>query len=172
MKHLIVLVLALLLSACISAPTPPTSPGARTPATAPGTVAPAESRTTTQPPAISGTPAPEPAPPLSSAATDALVLASNSATSAGDHRSAIAHLERAIRIDSRNADLWARLSTSYLRDGRQNLARQYAQRALALAGTRLDWKRSAWLALAAVEEASGNQSEADRIRALYPSARG
>ncbi len=105
-------------------------------------------------------------------ATEALMIASTNAAAAGDTRSAINHLQRAIRLDGRNAELWARLSTACLRDGQIDSARQYASRALALAGNRGDWKRSAWLAIAELEQFDGNQAEADRIRQLYASGRG
>ena len=110
---------------------------------------------------------PEPARPASGDATDALIRASDEATRRGDLRGAIAALERAIRIDGRNAGLWARLSSACLRDGRVTLARQSANRAHALAGNRPDWKRAAALATAAIEEQVGNFTEAERIRALY-----
>jgi tetratricopeptide (TPR) repeat protein len=161
--------LALLLGGCLSAPAP------RPQATPPAPSAPSDAHV----PERDGTasagsgptiPASPPAPPRapSSDATDALVRTSQEASLRGDYRGAIAALERAIRIDGRNADLWARLSVAYLRDGRINPARQYANRATTLAGNRPDWKRAAWLAVAAIEEQVGNQAEADRLRALFP----
>lgn len=160
--------LALLLGGCMSAPAP--RPPATSPSSAPVTPPLAERAGPASPATPVTPPAPPPAPPrsASSDATDALVRTSQEASLRGDHRGAIAALERAIRIDGRNADLWARLSVAYLRDGRVNPARQYANRATTLAGNRPDWKRSAWLAVAAIEEQVGNQAEADRLRALYP----
>ncbi len=100
------------------------------------------------------------------------MIASTHAAAAGDTRSAITHLQRAIRLDGRNAELWARLSTAFLRDGQVDNARQYANRALVLAGSRGDWKRAAWLSIAELEEFDGNQGEANRIRELFASGRG
>lgn len=160
--------LALLLGGCMSAPA--SRPPAPSPASAPSAPPVAERDGTAAParPATPPAPPPVPARSASSDATDALVRTSLDASLRGDHRGAIAALERAIRIDGRNADLWARLAVAYLRDGRVNPARQYANRATTLAGNRPDWKRAAWLAVAAIEEQVGNQAEADRLRALYP----
>jgi|GEM_PF-2519530 len=170
MKLLLILGL-LTLGGCLSAPTPtqPTHPSPSVPPSPP--VAERPLPAPAQQPAIKPEPpptvAPEPVRSATSDATDALVRSSEEASKRGDHRGAIGALERALRIDGRNADLWARLSVACLREGRVNLARQYANRATTLAGTRVDWKRSAALAVAAIEEHVGNYDEAERIRALY-----
>ncbi|MBM4204658.1 MAG: tetratricopeptide repeat protein [Gammaproteobacteria bacterium] len=170
MKHLLILSLVIL-GGCMSAPTPrqPTGPGHSAPPSPPVVERPLPAPAP-QPGAGPKAPAvvaPEPARSASSDATDSLVRLSEEAAKRGDHRSAIGALERALRIDGRNADLWARLSVACLREGRVNLARQYANRATTLAGPRVDWKRSAALAVAAIEEHVGNYDEAERIRALY-----
>jgi len=170
MKIVFVL-LVMLLAACSSAPPAPApvehrpSPASAPPPQSAPTIPGTES-STAQPPAH-----PPPRKP-SSNATEALTIASTHAAAAGDTRSAISHLQRAIRLEGRNAELWARLSTAFLRDGQIDSARQYANRALALAGNRGDWKRAAWLAIAELEEFDGNQDEADRIRQLYASGHG
>jgi tetratricopeptide (TPR) repeat protein len=170
MKYLFILSL-MMLGGCMSAPTPGPQPGTK-PATVPALPAverqfpapqPEPGKSQGSPPVV----APEPARSASSDATDALVRLSAEASKRGDHQGAIGALERALRIDGRNADLWARLSVACLREGRVNLARQYANRATTLAGPRADWKRSAALAVAAIEEQVGNYDEAERIRALY-----
>lgn len=171
-RQFLVMSLVATLAACSSAPirqAPPTPQ----PAPEAGQPAPAAS---SAPPITAPQPvAPPKAPPVraaSSTATDALVLASSNATAAGDTRGAITHLERAIRLEGRNAALWASLSTAYLRDGQPLLARQYANRALALAGNRGDWKRAAWLAIAELEDYAGNTSAAEQIRRQYASGSG
>ncbi|MEZ5598291.1 MAG: tetratricopeptide repeat protein [Pseudomonadales bacterium] len=164
--------LALVLGACSTAPPvqrpAPTDglPFPPAPAAQTEGVTPADAPVAPSPPADA-----KPRSPTSDA-TDVLLVASENAAQSGDTRSAISYLERAIRLDGRNAALWARLSGAYLRDGRPALARQYANRSLAMAGSRLDWKRAAMLAIADIEEREGNFGEALRIRALYASERG
>ncbi len=105
-------------------------------------------------------------------ATVTLLAASAEAAQAGNHQLAISHIERAIRLEPKNSALWSELSLAYLADGRSQRARQYAQKAIALAGDRGDLKRKGWLAIADVEAAEGNLAEARRIRRLYRAARG
>lgn len=168
----IVLVLfVMVLAACTSAPPIPAPvEHGQTPATVP--LPQSEPSVPSAQPPSALPPAELPPRMPSSSATDALMIASSNAAAAGDTRSAITHLQRAIRLDGRNAELWARLSTAFLRDGQVDSARQYANRALALAGSRGDWKRAAWLAIAELEEFDGNQAEADRIREQYAAGRG
>ena len=169
--RVVLVLLTMMLTACSSAPRV-TAPVEHRPAPATAPVP--------QPaPVLPSTPSrpaqTQPQPPArvpSSGATEALMIASTNAAAAGDTRSAITHLQRAIRLDGRNAELWARLSTAFLRDGQVDNARQYANRALALAGNRGDWKRAAWLAIAELEEFDGNLGEANRIRALFASGHG
>lgn len=165
--RVVLLLLTMLLAACSSAPPVP-APVEHSPRPA---AVPAPAKPSTQPRPAETQPQPPPRIP-SSGATEALMIASTNAAAAGDTRSAITHLQRAIRLDGRNSELWARLSTAFLRDGQVDNARQYANRALALAGSRGDWKRAAWLAIAELEEFDGNQDEANRIRELYASGRG
>lgn len=170
MKYLLVLSL-LILGGCISAPASRQPTGTSPSATKSPPVVDGSISVPAPEPAVDaeapGVMTPEPARSATSDATDALVRLSEEASKRGDHRAAIGALERALRIDGRNADLWARLSVACLREGRVNLARQYANRATTLVGSRIDWKRSAALAVAAIEEHVGNYDEAERIRALY-----
>lgn len=169
--RVVLLLLTMLLAACSSAPPAPAPVEHRPRPDSVPVPQPAPAMPSTQPRPAQTQPQPPPRIP-SSGATEALMIASTNAAAAGDTRSAITHLQRAIRLDGRNAELWARLSTAFLRDGQVGNARQYANRALGLAGSRGDWKRAAWLAIAELEEFDGNEDEANRIRELYASGRG
>ena len=132
-----------------------------------------------EPSAPAGQPTPEIQPEVvqqppnrTSDATRTLLIASAEASNAGNHRLAISHIERAIRLEPNSSALWSELALAYLADGRNARARQYAKKAIALAGDRGDLKRKAWLAVADVEAAEGNIAEARRIRRLYRSGRG
>ena len=106
------------------------------------------------------------------AAANTLLVASAEARSNGDFPLAISHIERAIRIEPNNSALWSELALAYLADGESGRARQYAKKALALAGSRGDLKRKAWLVVADIEAQEGNLAKARSIRRKYQSARG
>jgi tetratricopeptide (TPR) repeat protein len=129
-----------------SRPPPSTQPPPEQPAPAP------------TPPA---TPAPAPAPRSdASAPTLALVLQSERSARDGDLESAIAYVERAIRLNSRDASLWLRLARLQLDANRPASAEQIAQRAIALAGNVADQQRRGWLLVAEAREAQGDDDAA------------
>ena len=107
-----------------------------------------------------------------STATYALLNASVAAEQAGDLPKAIRQLERAIRIEPKDASLWTRLANLYGHAQNTARARQYANKAISLAGERGDLKRAAWLVLADIEEQDGNFNEAAAIRRRFQSVRG
>jgi hypothetical protein len=84
----------------------------------------------------------------------------------------MAYAERAVRIDPHRADLWTRLAMLELLNGDFNAATQYANKALTLAGDRLDWRRDAWLVIADAREAGGDSDGARLIRARWQSFEG
>ncbi len=147
-QGVLVALAAMLIAACASAPTPPEVRDV--------SEAPIERETT-----------PEATPPPSNAATRTLLAAADEATQNHNHTDAVAYLERAIRLDSRNSDLWVRLSSAHLAKGEIEVARQHARKAIALAGSHEALSRSAWLQLADVEEADGNTREARSLRRRY-----
>jgi len=106
------------------------------------------------------------------APTVALLRQSNRAASSGDLASAIAYVERAIRLDSRDAELWLELGRLQLRAKRPATAEQLAHKAIALAGSRNDHQRRGWLLVADAKEAQGEQEEAARIRERWRTYRG
>ena len=114
----------------------------------------------------SAPPADEPA-PQPTAATLALVSAAQTAMAEQQHDSAIAYLERAVRIDPRNAELWIELSAAHLADNNLPAATQHVRKAIALAAQDPALTRRAWLQMADIREAEGNASEAQAIRRRY-----
>jgi tetratricopeptide (TPR) repeat protein len=85
---------------------------------------------------------------------------------------AIVLLERAIRIEPREASLWIRLSEVHLSQRDDVTAFQHARKAIALAGSDSNKAAAAWLQLAKVYEAQGKTREARQIRQRYSRARG
>ena len=147
------------LAACASAPLPP-NPAPSTKATAP-TV---ERR--------------KPAPPKTNTdATFALLSAADTALNAAQPKRAILLLERAVRIEPRNFELWIRLSRAHLATDNLNAAMQHARKAIALADIAVDIttdaaRAKAWLQYAEVLEQRGQTQEADSIRRRYTQQRG
>lgn len=150
-----------MLAACATSPTQP--PVVEGEASAP------IARDPAQPPHTNGEPEETPRP---TAATTTLLAAAERASAAQNYTDAISYLERAIRIEPRNASLWIELSDAHLASGNTTAANQHVRKAIALAGSDPVLSRMAWLQLAAVREAEGNLSEARAIRRRYASARG
>lgn len=141
-KRLVVLVF-LLLGACSSAPPrhPPPVIDGRTgePAApvAPGTPVPDED-------AVVITPLPPPATASSGGAVVALLDQAEGYHRAGDVGNEAATIERALRIDPRNASLWHRLANVRLDQGRAQEAVQLALKSNALAGDNRALQVSNW----------------------------
>lgn len=105
-------------------------------------------------------------------ATLALLNQSARAQNSGDHVQAVAYVERAIRLNPRQADLWLRLAELHLAQQAPEAAIQYANKSISLAGERMDWVRDAWLLIADACEAQGDQAAADEIRRKWRTYRG
>ena len=104
----------LTLAACASAPTPNPAPSAKAPAPA------VERR--------------QPAPPKTNTdATFALLSEADIALDAAQPKRAILLLERAVRIEPRNFELWIRLSRAHLATDNMNAALQHARKAFSIA---------------------------------------
>ena len=156
--------LPLLLSACASTTTKPATPRGDTPIT---TANPAPS-----------TPAPNrTASPTKTSATFALLSAADEALAGKQPEQAILLMERAVRIEPRNFELWIRLSRAHLASGNLAPAIQHARKAIALAeissseSSRAN-QAKAWLQYAKVLDAQGNAREAASIRSRYRRQRG
>ena len=148
----------LTLAACASAPTPNPAPSAKAPAPA------VERR--------------QPAPPKTNTdATFALLSEADIALDAAQPKRAILLLERAVRIEPRNFELWIRLSRAHLATDNMNAALQHARKAIALADvavgvTTATAQAKAWLQYAQVLEYRGQKQEAASIRRRYGQQRG
>ena len=156
--------LPLLLSACASTTTKPAPARGDTPIT---TANPAPS-----------TPAPNrTASPTKTSATFALLSAADEALAGKQPEQAILLMERAVRIEPRNFELWIRLSRAHLASGNLAPAIQHARKAIALAeissseSSRAN-QAKAWLQYAKVLDAQGNTREAASIRSRYRQQRG
>ena len=156
--------LPLLLSACASMTTKPAPARGDTPIT---TANPAPS-----------TPAPNrTASPTKTSATFALLSAADEALAGKQPEQAILLMERAVRIEPRNFELWIRLSRAHLASGNLAPAIQHARKAIALAeissseSSRAN-QAKAWLQYAKVLDAQGNTREAASIRSRYRRQRG
>ena len=108
----------------------------------------------------------KPAPPKNSAAKILLAQADTALKQQGPAQ-AIVLLERAIRIDPREALLWIRLSQAHLEQGHTSAASQHARKAIALAGSDAVKTGQAWLQMADVLEAQGQQEQAASLRRRY-----
>ena len=110
--------------------------------------------------------------PDTSAATVTLLAQAQAAMADAAPQTAITYLERAVRIDPRNAELWTELSAAHLADNNLAAANQHVRKAIALAGDDPALSRSAWLQMADIRQAEGNRSEADAIRRRFSAVRG
>lgn len=155
MKRLVVLVFVLL-GACSSAPPrhPPPVVDGQT-----GQPAPVTQGTPDEPEVVI---TPLPAPTASSGgAVVALLDQAEDYHRAGDISNEAATIERALRIDSRNASLWHRLAAVRLEQGRPQEAEQLALKSTALAGDNRALQVSNWQ-LVARARWSLNDSEGAR----------
>ena len=148
----------LTLAACASAPTPNPAPSAKAPAPAVERRQPASPKTNTD-------------------ATFALLSEADIALDAAQPKRAILLLERAVRIEPRNFELWIRLSRAHLATDNMNAAMQHARKAIALADvavgvTTATAQAKAWLQYAQVLEYRGQKQEAASIRRRYGQQRG
>lgn len=84
---------------------------------------------------------------------------------AKDYSAAAATLERALRIEPRNAYLWNRLARVRLEQGQYHLASNLADRSNALAGTAAQLKQDNWGIIATARRQTGDgagAAEAER----------
>lgn len=119
-----------------------------------------------------GTAQPSQAEVSKSNVTLALLDKSEAARSQGNLKEAVTHVERAIRINPRRADLWIQLAQLQLALNEPTIAEGYARKAISLAGSRIDWKRNAWLVIADAKQAQGMAGAADAIRERWRTAQG
>jgi len=100
-----------------------------------------------------------------SPAVDALVSAANQNSKAGDLDSATASIERAIRIEPRNATLFYKLALLRLKQSKPRLAEDLAKKSALLASTDNTLKKHCWLLIAHARELQRDFSGAKEARA-------
>lgn len=136
-KTFIATTMAALLSACITLPPSDTAPGA--------------------PPAAA-----EPAPARSdNSAVVALLEAARRDTAIGRLDAAAATLERALRIEPRNASLWTQLAQVRLHQGQAPQAIQLATKSNALAGANYTLRADNWRVIGEARTSQGDHAGAE-----------
>jgi len=94
--------------------------------------------------------------PVYSRAVVALLAQSEREERQGALGAAVSTVERALRLESRNAHLWNRLAHLRYNQGRRGLAADLAAKSNALAGRDLALKRDNWLLIAAARRSIGD----------------
>jgi hypothetical protein len=124
------------------------------------------------PPEDTGVPKFEPAPEFKAAqsttqqspAVSALITAANQSSKAGNLEAAAATLERAIRIEPRNAELLYQLAVLRLKQSKPVLAEDLAKKAELLAGKDSTLKKNSWLLIAHSKEMQGDKAGAEAAK--------
>ena len=109
-------------------------------------------------------PPPTPTPPFEpletfaplSPAVSALALAANQNSKSGDIEAATTTIERAIRIEPRNATLYYKLALLRLKQSKPRLAEDLAKKAALLASNDTQLKKHSWLLVARAREMQGD----------------
>jgi tetratricopeptide (TPR) repeat protein len=154
-NNFVLLLLAITLSACTSsgtynrlpAPTVESSPTKDEPP-----------RSSVEPPANPGVTQ------HSNPAILALLKQSRQSRASGNLPQAISHIERALRIEPRRADLWLELAGLHLEALNFQNAEQVARKSLSFAQESVTQAKSAWYIIATALEATGDRAQAARIR--------
>ena len=103
--------------------------------------------------------------PPQTPAVNALVLAANDNTQAGNLDSAVSSIERAIRIEPRNAALYYKLALIRLDQSKPRLAEDLARKAALLAVNDNNLKKHSWLLIANAREQQQNVAGASEAKA-------
>ena len=117
--------------------------------------------------------APPPSPPFEpletfaplSPAVSALALAANQNSKSGNIESATTTIERAIRIEPRNATLYYKLALLRLKQSKPRLAEDLAKKAALLASNDVQLKKHSWLLVARAREMQGDLKGSKEARA-------
>lgn len=100
-----------------------------------------------------------------SPAVNALALASSQNSQSGDVEAATATIERAIRIEPRNATLYYKLALLRLKQSKPRLAEELAKKAVLLASNDTQLKKHSWLLVARAREVQGDLKGGKEARA-------
>ncbi len=155
--------------------TPQPSAPEQTPTPAkPEAEAPAPTQQIVKPaPAPPPPPPPPPSPPFQpletfaplSPAVGALVVAANQNSKTGNIESATTTIERAIRIEPRNATLYYKLALLRLKQSKPRMAEDLAKKSALLASGDTRLKKHSWLLIAKAREMQKNYQGAKEARA-------
>ncbi len=102
--------------------------------------------------------------PSSSAVVKRLVASAERHQDAGDADTALSSLERALRIEPRNAMLWSRMADIRVGQGDHKQAIQLAAKSNTLAGANMQLRRQNWYLMANAHKALGNFDAAEKFR--------
>ena len=140
--------------------------------------APAQEPSAAQAPVLITVPKPEPPPPPPpprfeplesfaplSPAVGALTLAANQSSKSGDVEGATTTIERAIRIEPRNATLYYKLALLRLKQSKPKMAEDLAKKAVLLATNDAQLKKHSWLLVARARELQGDVNGGKEARA-------
>lgn len=100
-----------------------------------------------------------------SPAVGSLVIAANENTQAGNYDSAAASIERAIRIEPRNAALYYKLAVLRLNQSKPRLAEDIARKAALLAADDNNLRKHSWLLIANARQLQNNFAGAQKAKA-------
>ena len=100
-----------------------------------------------------------------SPAVSALALAANQNSKSGNVGSATTTIERAIRIEPRNATLYYKLAVLRLKESKPRLAEDLAKKAALLASDDTQLKKHSWLLVARAREMQGDLKGGKEARA-------
>jgi hypothetical protein len=100
-----------------------------------------------------------------SPAVSALALAANQNSKSGNIESATTTIERAIRIEPRNATLYYKLALLRLKQSKPRLAEDLAKKAALLASNDVQLKKHSWLLVARAREMQGDLKGSSEARA-------
>lgn len=103
-------------------------------------------------------------PPGTSPAVLALVGEADRSRAGGDLDAAVVSMERALRIDSRNATLTYKLAQLRINQNKPQLAEELAGKSALLAGSDLDLKRKSWLLIAEARRMQQNYQGAKEAK--------
>ena len=94
--------------------------------------------------------------PVHGKAVTALLASAKQKADSGDYSAAVSAVERALRIEPRNAYIWNRLANLRLRQGRYNQAADLADKSTALAGADDQLKRDNWSLIGQAKRKGGD----------------
>ena len=99
-----------------------------------------------------------------SPAVIALMSRADASSQSGDLETAVSTVERALRIEPRNALLVYKLATLRLEQNKPGLAEDLAKKSALLAGDDTSLKKSCWFLIADAREKQGDQFGADEAK--------